>query len=113
MTLENRITSEEVVAAYRQLNATPRSFQWWDKKNRCGCALGVLAIARGIATEDQLDLHSTRRLYVADLAHRMNLSEQYLSGFVSGFDGMGETNPSYARYRGLMDGRAARAAVEA
>lgn len=104
----NRITPEEVVAAYAKTGLVPVRARWaaYDEKRRpCGCAITALLVAAGNdfgCIEADTEYEPT-----------LGLNADYEDGFVIGFDTIGEAKSPLDNdwQQGFHDGRSCAAAV--
>ena len=107
-----RITPEEVVKAYQQTGLQPTPIMFLTEDGRA-CALTALAVANGRTIEDIWKWNAAPYTGIKDLIPGCLYSEEYLGGFVAGFDGMHvscERQDVYAT--GYKDGCMARDMVE-
>lgn len=109
----NRITAEEVVEAYRETNIIPTWGDWGYVKmsgDKCGCALTAISACR-VGYNTALDgIAEDCYEYLCSL---LDCSEEYLMGFVHGFDSvyiaMNVKEEDFVI--GYQDGQAARVLV--
>lgn len=108
----DRVTIEDVRAAYAATGLRPRPATWCDPDAGTACPLGALVAARwGVRRARTLRRSSAATIEAASL---LDLSVPYAMGFVDGFDA--KPLDGYLRSRadyhsGHADGRAARAAL--
>jgi hypothetical protein len=116
----NRITPEMVKEAYEKTGLKPMAKTWadWEGDRKCGCALTACYYAK---VENPTEFNKYIEKVDEDiiepfLSDKLGLDEEYIIGFIRGFDNSTSPTPLYARdYNarkiGYEDGQAARKAV--
>lgn len=109
----NKITPEEVVEAYRKLGIKP-VFGIWGRQEggECGCALTAM-VANKVGFNTALNgIYGQSYTFIRDTLQ--DYDEDYLYGFVHGFDYASEHPDRGNNYyrTGFYDGVATRKAVE-
>lgn len=108
-----RITPQEVLDAYNQTKLVPVNSEWGyvatENGMKCGCALTALGTCKTDFDEFLDNVMECECEYVADL---LGYDQEYLTGFVDGFDGCFFMGQSDNFRLGAKDGVAAREEVE-
>lgn len=104
-----RVTPEQVIDAYRRTGWEPVQDEWFDKIDGkvCGCALTAM-----IGSENRLrEIMSMPGELEELIAAELGLSEDYVIGFVQGFDERAFFGGGDVARIGWQDGKAAWEAV--
>lgn len=115
----NRITPEQVVAAYQATGLTPlqSSYAGRDAEGHvcAACGLTAMAAAEGVAI-DELIMHFLPGIHIRrELYKKFGYTEEYLVGFADGFDQspvLRVFDDGEPYHDGYEDGKAAWAAVK-
>lgn len=106
--MDNRITPEMVLEAYKVTGLKPIRDEWVNKIDgkECGCGLTAIFCAQ---VDDGFSELSGAGLWADDTIGRaLNLDQRYVHGFTAGFDGGAKLDYGEA----YEDGRAAWEAVK-
>lgn len=93
----NRITPEEVLAAYEKTGLKPGRFLYKDNYLKCGCPVTALAESIGCTYEP-----SDEGLFLARFARERELNISYLNGFINGVDST--NHPTTSEKKEFIDG---------
>jgi hypothetical protein len=96
----NRITPEQVVAAYRKTGLTPERTgeAWFSLDGKCGCGATAVMKARNPDFCNSV-------LSFKDALGLLEVSGEYLRGFIHGFDGLAPRVKDLPEYdQGYQDG---------
>lgn len=102
-----RVTVERFVKAVKETGVIPRRCLWVRPKGETfeACGIGTLAVAAGKKT-------TTDAIAYAKKAEGLGLSAEYVSGYITGFDGRNKpTSWQGEKEVGWEDGRACAEAV--
>ena len=81
----NRITPEDVKAAYEKTGLKPIIKRWYNAKENCGCAFSAMVKAKTDRDlTEMLKLHHWNR--VSFVSRLLDLDKDYVDGFINGFD---------------------------
>lgn len=108
MSVDKRLSVDEVKKAYKRTEYTPRSKLWIDNSSKCACAFGAMILDKKPELKNKRDFDLDKMNFESLVSGLLGVSSDYVGWYISGFDGELEQPSTPQQKQAYEDGIQAR-----